>query len=878
MPQPLKMLLVEDSPDDAILLVRELLRAGFDPQWTRVDTEADYLASLHAGLDLVISDYAMPQFDGLRALELLKQRGLDIPFIIVSGTIGEDTAVTAMKNGASDYLIKDRLTRLGPAVSHALDKARLRRESMQTEKELKLFRALMDQGSDTFEVLDAQTGRILDVNLKGCADHGYTQEEYLQLTVYDLAPELPPGAWPERVKAIRRGEFSSVETTHRRKDGSTYPVEISITCVQLDREYIVAVVRNITERKRAEQSLKLFRALVDRGNDGFEVLDPETGQFLDVNERGCVGLGYTREEFLQLKVFEVDPQLTPAIWAERLALIRRNAPPSIETVHRRKDGTLMPVEVSVRCVQLDREYMVAAVRDISERKRAEATLRESEERFRQLAENMTEVFWVTSCETGDILYVSPAYEKIWGRTCESLYQSPYSWEQAIHLDDRQRVGDAFQATAQKGKFDEIYRVTQPDGSMRWIHDRGFPVANAEGKIYRIAGIAEDITKQRRLEEQFRQLQKMEAIGTLAGGIAHDFNNILAAMNGYTDLAKLHAAGNTAVLECLDTVSKAGKRAVDLVRQILTFSRQHEVRRKPIRLQEAVAESLKLLRATIPTTIEFSVDIAASAPMVLGDATQIHQIVMNLGTNALHAMQDRPGRFEVRLQKFEVDAMLAGTHPQLRAGTYARLSVSDTGHGMNRATLERIFEPFFTTKEPGVGTGLGLAVVHGIMQDHDGVITVYSQPGEGTVFHLYFPAYSGEAAAADAAAPAILGGSGKRILYVDDEEILAQMGKKTLERLGYVVEAQTNVIAALAAVRAQPQAYDLVVTDQTMPEMTGTDLAKQLLQIRPDLPIILTTGYSANLTAERVHSLGIRELLMKPHTLQSLALAVQRALA
>jgi PAS domain S-box-containing protein len=758
MPQPLNVLLVEDNPEDATLLVRELLRAGFDPKWQRVDTEAAYLVSLHPGLDLVLSDFAMPQFDGLRALALLTQRGLDIPFIIVSGTIGEDTAVEAMKRGAADYLIKDRLTRLGQSVSHALEQSRLRREARQTEKAHKLFRALMDQGSDTFEVLDPETGRILDVNERGCADHGYTRDEYLRLTVYDLAPELKPNEWPERVQAIRRGEYARVETIHRRKDGSTYPVEISVNSAQHDREYILAVVRNISERKRAE-----------------------------------------------------------------------------------------------------------------------AALRQSEQRFRQLADNIMEVFWVTSCETGDILYVSPAYEKIWGRTCMSLYKSPHAWVEAIHLDDRQRVGEAFQATPQKGEFDEIYRITRPDGSMRWIHDRGFPVSNAEGKIYRIAGIAEDITKQRRLEEQFRQVQKMEAIGTLAGGIAHDFNNILAAMNGYTDLAKMHAAGNAAVLDNLDTVSKAGARAVNLVRQILTFSRQHEVRRKPIQMQEVVAESLKLLRATIPTTIEFRIALSPDAPIVLADATQVHQIVMNLGTNAWHAMLDRPGRLEVKLQKLEVDSMLAGTHPQLRVGAYARLSVSDTGCGMDRATMERIFEPFFTTKEPGVGTGLGLAVVHGIMQDHDGVVTVYSHPGEGTVFHLYFPAYVGEPAAADAVSAAILDGRGRRILYVDDEEVLAQMGKKTLERLGYAVEAQTSVMAALAAVRANPQAYDLVVTDQTMPEMTGTDLAKQLLIIRPDLPIILTTGYSANMTAERARSLGIRELLLKPHTLHDLATAVQRAL-
>jgi CheY-like chemotaxis protein len=341
---------------------------------------------------------------------------------------------------------------------------------------------------------------------------------------------------------------------------------------------------------------------------------------------------------------------------------------------------------------------------------------------------------------------------------------------------------------------------------------------------------------------------------------------------------MQAAGNVPVLDCLDTILKAGGRAVNLVRQILTFSRQQEVRRVPMQLTESVTESVMLLRATIPTTIDFSISLAGDTPPVLADATQIHQIVMNLGTNAWYAMRERPGRLEVKLEKFEVDALIAGTHAQLRPGPYVRLTVGDTGKGMDRATLARIFEPFFTTKEPGEGTGLGLAVVHGIMQEHEGAITVYSQPGEGTVFHLYFPARAGAVSKDDAPPAAVISGKGQRILFVDDEEILAVMGQKTLERLGYKVEAQTSVTAALALVRADPQRFDLIITDQTMPEMTGLDFARDLQEIRPDLPIILTSGYSANLTVERTRALGIREMLAKPHTIQTLAMTVQRALA
>jgi signal transduction histidine kinase/ActR/RegA family two-component response regulator len=432
--------------------------------------------------------------------------------------------------------------------------------------------------------------------------------------------------------------------------------------------------------------------------------------------------------------------------------------------------------------------------------------------------------------------------------------------------------------AQVGSFDQIYRIARPDGSECWIHDRGRPIYDAEGKICRLVGIAADVTKEHKLEEQFRQAQKMEAIGTLAGGIAHDFNNILTAISGYTELAITASADNPKARGFLDSIAQAGARAADLVRQILTFSRQQEQQLRPIQLREVVEEALKLLRSTIPATIQFKTSYDPQVPTVLADASQIHQVLLNLGTNAWHAMRDQAGCLEVRLESFEVDIHLAEVQPRLRPGRYLRLSISDTGKGMARSTVDRIFEPFFTTKAPGEGTGLGLSVVHGIMQSHGGSIIVYSQPGAGTVFHLYFPAYLGKDSKASLPADPVPRGGGARILYVDDEEPLARLGQMNLERLDYSVEVQTNVVKALALVQANPNRYDLVITDYSMPGMTGIDFAARLLKLRADFPIILTTGYAANLTAERVGALGIRGLLLKPHTGHALGLAVHRALA
>jgi CheY-like chemotaxis protein len=330
---------------------------------------------------------------------------------------------------------------------------------------------------------------------------------------------------------------------------------------------------------------------------------------------------------------------------------------------------------------------------------------------------------------------------------------------------------------------------------------------------------------------------------------------------------------------LDMVLQASQRAAALVRQILAFSRQQEQQRVSVQLRKLIEEPLKLLRATIPAIIEFDLSFASDLPIVQADPTQIHQVVMNLCTNAAHAMRDRPGRLGVKLEKFLMDARRPEIGVRLKQGLYVRLTVSDTGCGMERAVQDRIFEPFFTTKAPGEGTGLGLSVVHGIMQSHDGAVTVRSEPGKGTTFSLYFPA-DGSALPENKALtrPEIQRGSGERVLFVDDELPLAQLAQTVLETLNYRATSVTDATEALRLVRADPGAYDAVITDLSMPGIMGTDLATELLALRPDLPIILSTGYTAKLTPEEVHARGIRELLLKPFTLQSLGGVLRQVLS
>ena len=384
----------------------------------------------------------------------------------------------------------------------------------------------------------------------------------------------------------------------------------------------------------------------------------------------------------------------------------------------------------------------------------------------------------------------------------------------------------------------------------------------------------EIEERKQVEKQLRQAQKMEALGTLAGGIAHDFNNILAVILGFTEIA-LNMPEDTRTQHWLKQVLKAGDRAKELVQQILAFSRETERERKPIRITPILKETLKLLSASLPATIEIREDVDASGA-ILGDPTQVHQVLMNLCTNAAYAMREDGGVLTVSQSDVELDVEGAARYPNLPPGSYLRLIVSDTGHGMDRAVMERIFDPYFTTKEPSEGTGLGLSVVHGIVQSCGGRIAVYSEPGKGTTFHVVLPRIDREAAPkAETLAPLPTGN--ERILFIDDEDMLVEIGQEMLAYLGYDVVARTNSVEALETFRAGPDRFDLVITDQTMPNMTGAELAGELLRIRSDTPIILCTGFSEVITEEQAEAIGIRRFLMKPILRREMARTIRNLL-
>jgi len=499
-------------------------------------------------------------------------------------------------------------------------------------------------------------------------------------------------------------------------------------------------------------------------------------------------------------------------------------------------------------------------------------LRESEAKFRLLFDSIPETVLVHDAQ-GRIIYVNdvgaqwlawPAAELIGKHLCDIV--APPSLTQAIeqgHDGPTQHTG--------RRKMVYVSRTGQHLAAEVNTCPMEF-----EGQMVLLA-VAHDITERTRLEAQLRQVQKIQAIGTLAGGIAHDFNNILAAILGYSELALYDVPHGSRMQRHLEEVLAAGKRARDLVQQILAFSRKRPLERQPVRLDLLMSDVLRMIRASLPSTIAIQLHLEPIANTVLADPTQLQQVLMNLCTNAEHAMRETGGVLEVRLDAVEVTADFAAAHASLTSGPHVRLMIRDTGHGMPPAVMERIFEPFFTTKDVGEGTGMGLAVVDGIIANHGGAITVASMPGQGTTFAIYLPRIASTMPSIETPEASPIPGGNARILFVDDEPTLTHMAAEMLMRLGYEATVHTSSVEALETFRGAPWQFDLVITDQTMPLMTGERLARELRRIRPDIPIILCTGFSHTMTASKAQELGIDAFLSKPLEFRDLGLAIQQVL-
>jgi PAS domain S-box-containing protein len=523
------------------------------------------------------------------------------------------------------------------------------------------------------------------------------------------------------------------------------------------------------------------------------------------------------------------------------------------------------------------------------RKQTEEELRESEEKFKFLAEKMADIIWTVNLNF-QTTYVSPSIEKILGFTPEERKRqtleemiTPGSLKrtQMMFLEELRR-DEAGKADPDRSVIIEV-EYYRKDGSIVWMENSVKAMRDNSGAIVGMYGVSRDITERKiaeeentKLQSQLQQVQKMESIGRLAGGIAHDFNNMLGIIVGNTELAMDDVPEWNPARHNLEEIRIASIRARNMVRQIMAFSRQSPQEMKPVRISRIIKESLELLRSSIPKTIEIHQNISSESDTIRADPTQINQVLINLCTNAAHAMGEKGGVLEVSLKNIELDECSAIHYHDLSLGKYIRLTVSDTGHGIEPKIMERIFDPYFTTKGVGEGSGMGLSVVHGIVKTHGGYFLVNSELGKGTTFQVFFPYIEDEPEPEIEIAVDIPRGK-ERILFVDDEKAMVDAIQPMIERLGYKVTARTSSIEALEAFRANPDRFDLVITDFTMPNMTGMELAKEFLKLRSDILIILCTGYSEHINEYKAKASGIRAFLTKPVFLGEIANTIRKVL-
>ncbi|NWG01298.1 MAG: PAS domain S-box protein [Syntrophaceae bacterium] len=641
---------------------------------------------------------------------------------------------------------------------------------------------------------------------------------------------------------------------------------------------------DITERKRVEEQFRAAslyaKSLIEASLDPLVTISRD-GKIMDVNRATELVTGVRREQLIgsDFSDYFTEPEKAKEgyekVFSEGFVT---DYPLAIRNI----SGKV--IEVLYNAAVYKNEHgevqgVFAAARDVTERKQAEDSLREREALLRTVFETLPVGVWITDKE-GRIIRGNPAGQQIWaGARYVGIDQ--FGEYKGWRVDTGKRIEPEEWAAARavlKGEtsINEEIEIECFDGSHKIILNSAVPIRDERQEILGAFIVNQDITERKRTEKAIRQMQKMEALGTLAGGIAHDFNNILMPIVINTELALLDTPYGSPISNYLKLIQEAANRGKDLIKQIITFSRQKEQLKAPIQIGPVIKEALKFLRSSIPKNIEIRECIEVAPSVILADPTQIHQVLMNLGNNAAYAMREKGGVLNISLTPVEVDADMVNRHLDLKPGPYLRLTVADTGLGMDKEIMEKIFDPFFTTKKPGEGAGMGLAVVHGIVKNHGGAITVYSEVGKGSTFSIFLPIIK-EELETEPASPEMITMGKERILLIDDEEIQIRSVQPMLERLGYRVIVKADAIEALDIFRLQPNEFDLVITDQTMPRMTGRELAEEILRIRPDIPIILCTGFSEVIHEEEAKLMGIREFIMKPFSMNEMAGIIRKSL-
>jgi len=1033
----LHILHLEDEPDFAELVRSLLAQDGLDAEVNRVSDRAGLEQALAAGnVDLVISDYHLPAFNGMDALKIVRQKFPDLPFILVSGTIGEHAAIESLKSGATDYVLKQKPDRLPSAVRRAVQEAEERAQLRKAEADLraseKQYRLLFQDNPNPMWVFDLESLRFLEVNAAAVEHYGYSREEFLRMTIADIRPpdknkhlenivsdvaergfvwrhrkksgELieveviwTPMAFRQRFAALtmatdvterrhvehRNMVFSKL--SHRLSAATTAPEAAMIICeaadelfrwndfaldiydamrdevcpllnittldgkrVQVpsspqpktanalirrviekgaellqppeaddysastmlapvrkgDRVIGVLLIQNHSPATYTPRDLEMFQTLADqcsgaldrvqtreqllesekRLRDLFEnspdaiFVEDMDGKVLDVNFAACVLHGLTRDQLIGKNA--VRDLIPPARQEEARRDFQKLTAGKLSWVEGESiasDGRSTPVEVRAGRVEYNgKPALLLHVRDVTERRTTETALQSSEMLFRSVWENSVDGMRLTD-ENGVIVAVNDAYCKLVGIEAPALEGRPFTivYSPSENQEEvMQRHREHFHDRATERKIEHQYTLHNGQTVILEITES---FIEAHGRPLLKLSLFRDVMMQRRLEEQLRQSQKMEAIGQLAGGVAHDFNNILTVIHGHGSLLLMSDLDDTAARSA-QQITQAAERAAGLTRQLLTFSRRQLIQPKSLDMNKIVGNMTDMLGRLLGEDVSLQLNYSKSPAIVEADAGMMEQVLLNLAVNARDAMP-RGGRLGVRISVVDVNEEHVQRHPEARTGTFVCVGKSDTGCGIAPENLPRIFEPFFTTKEVGKGTGLGLATVYGIVKQHQGWIEVESAVGKGTTFRIYIPFVGVQQGESEKPSTQIMiRGGTETILLVEDEKPVRELVARVLEKHGYKILQAGTGAEAVGVWQKHKAEIALLLTDLVMPDnMNGRELAETLWKEQPDLKVVFTSGYSADIVGKDFKIESDTNFLQKPYHPQLLALTVRRCL-
>jgi two-component system cell cycle sensor histidine kinase/response regulator CckA len=885
MAAPIRVLIVEDSEADAFLIVSELDRAGFDTTWERVETSGALKTALeNKRWDVILAGYRLTSFNAPEALALVQESGLDIPFIIVSGASDEEIAIDSIRAGAGDCLIKGDLKRLVTSVRRELDQAAQRAERKQVEIALRKLELAVRRSANVIFMTDPE-GKINYANPAFGKVYGYSEEEslghnpsFLKSGLYDSA--FYQNYWQDM---LSEDGFQG-DLVNKRKDGRLVEVEVTANVVRDQDGKIlgfIAVQNDITEREEARRAVeereRRFRTLIENASDIIAVVDAR-GSFQFASPSILRIMGYRPEEIVGKRVFDFIHPDDVVSALEKLTLRMEDPatprPGEFRLRHRNGGWRTLQTRGTVLTGPDGDRSLVLNARDVSDQKAAESALRESEERYREIFEASPLPMWLYERERLKILDVNQAAVDLYGYSREEFLRMTLldlrSPEEGKRLMQNFRENPHPPARWHAG----IWKHLKKDGTMIEVdvYTHNVTLGGREMRL----GVQIDVTDQRVLEEQFRQAQKMEAIGQFAGGIAHDFNNLLTAILGYSDFVATQLGPSSPVQEEVEEILCAGERAAALTQQLLAFSRKQVLEPRVLDLNELVGRMERMLRRLLGETVVLASALAPDLRPVRADPGQIEQVIMNLVVNSRDAMPDG-GRITIETANTELDETYARQHAGVKAGPFVMLAVSDTGFGMDEATKGRIFEPFFTTKGKGMGTGLGLSTVYGIVKQSGGHIWVYSEPGKGTTFKIYLA----PAAEAVEAPPRVPPGppphGTETILLVEDDDSVRKLALTILESFGYAVLEAADGAAALSLAKNHSGPIHLVLTDLVMPDFGGAALIARLREFRPGVRALFMSGYTDGALFREGLLQSETSFIQKPFTSEALARKVRESL-